>query len=1143
MTPRLRLLNVGAGDWPLPGFLNLDRAPGADVRLDAALSLPFRTSAVDAIYCEHFLEHLSQAEGAAFLRECRRVLRPQGVLRVVTPDLAGLVRQYWSPHWRDAEWDRHGYDWLATPCEMLNLALRAWGHRWVYDEEELVRLARLAGLTPCRRYEPGQSQTPALRGLEHRGGPQLIVEFVKARTPDPDPTPLVSVLIPAFKPRHFRAALESVLAQTYRPLEIVVSDDSPDDTIGRIVSATAAGDVRLVYLRNPRPLGELANTRQALAHARGAYVKILHDDDRLLPACLARQVAVLRADPDVTLVTAHRALIDADDQPLPEDDTTRRPVPCDARLDGESVVNVVLAKLCNFIGEPSATLFRRRDVPVDLWSFAGRSVPSNTDVALWLSLLSQGDLAYLTETLCLYRRHPRQQQRERGFLERAGDAWAQMRADGLRLGFLRGPGPWPLRWRPLGPPVSATARLELAPASTLERVGWALKRLEGCLGRGDAVGAWRLAVHALDLLHQARAEFPGLAEDAAAIEATLGATLEAVAGAVPVALRRQRPAPCSLAAATGASRPDPVRPAPDAPAPAGGETPTSGARGEAAPAGVPPEAAVTAGSDGPATTVIVRTRGDVVRLGRCLAGLAASRSDTSVEVLVVADGPAGAPVGELRAVVAAHGARLLVLDGAPSAARALNAAAHGARGRFLVFLHDDVVPRPGWLDALRAPAEADPAVGVVGAKLLIPGTLQVQHAGLAFGATRTPYPLYQGWNADHPAVDRPRVLRAVSGACLLVRRAEFLAVGGFDETYTDGFEDVDLCLRYGERGAQVVYAPGAVLEHADLELVSTDPARSEAARTGLRRLLERWGHTLAADAPAQHAADGLTVELRDGGAVVAMEPGAVHTTVVMVTYNSALDLPDCLRTLLDLGITGEPVELVVIDNASSDGTRSLLAALAARQPNVTLILNDDNRGFARAVNQGLRAASGRWVVLLNPDTRLAPGWLARLRAHAGPDVGAVGPVSNGAGGAQAVRRYLPDWDGAPEAATAARLAAAHAGRAVETRALTFFCTLFPRAVFDRVGLLDEDFFLNQEDLEFCLRLRLAGYRLLVATDAYVHHLGGGSKLSLAPTRQLALHAEATRILLQKLTARFGDDVPPLDTLWGDVALGEPPAPR
>jgi len=98
-------------------------------------------------------------------------------------------------------------------------------------------------------------------------------------------------------------------------------------------------------------------------------------------------------------------------------------------------------------------------------------------------------------------------------------------------------------------------------------------------------------------------------------------------------------------------------------------------------------------------------------------------------------------------------------------------------------------------------------------------------------------------------------------------------------------------------------------------------------------------------------------------------------------------------------------------------------------------------------------------------------------------------------------------------------------------------------VFDRVGLLDEDFFLNQEDLEFCLRLRLAGYRLLVATDAYVHHLGGGSKLSLAPTRQLALHAEATRILLQKLTARFGDDVPPLDTLWGDVALGAPPAPR
>jgi GT2 family glycosyltransferase len=92
-------------------------------------------------------------------------------------------------------------------------------------------------------------------------------------------------------------------------------------------------------------------------------------------------------------------------------------------------------------------------------------------------------------------------------------------------------------------------------------------------------------------------------------------------------------------------------------------------------------------------------------------------------------------------------------------------------------------------------------------------------------------------------------------------------------------------------------------------------------------------------------------------------------------------------------------------------------------------------------------------------------------------------------------------------------------------------------VFDRVGRLDEDFFLNQEDLEFCLRLRLAGYHLVVAGDAYVHHLGGGSKLSLDPARQLALHSEATRVLLQKLAARFGGAVPPLESLWGDDVVG------
>jgi GT2 family glycosyltransferase/predicted SAM-dependent methyltransferase len=1103
------VLNVACGDGALPGFINLDRRPGGDLRLDPTMSLPFRASSVDGIYCAGFVEHLDPAEASAFLRDCRRVLRPGGVLRVATLDLDALVRHYLSPGWRDAERGRGGA-WLpATRCEMLNLALRARGHRWVYNEEDLVRRARLAGLRPGRRWEPGASDTPAFRGLEDGGGPPLVMEFIKDRAPDPDPAPLVSILMPVFKARHFRAALESALAQTWRPLEVVIGDDSPDDAIARIVSDTSPGDVRLVYHRNPRPLGELDNSRQTLARARGAYVKILHDDDLLLPACVARQVAVLRDQPDVTLVTSHRALIDGEGRALPDDDATRRPVPCDARIDGEAAANTVLARLCNFIGEPSVTMFRRRDVPDDLWSFAGRGAHANTDVALWLSLLSQGDLVYLTDTLCLYRRHPAQQQRAPDFLRVAAGAWAQFRADGERLGFLRGQGPWPFIWRPFRNVQPPTARLDAVPAGALERLAWTVKRLQARLAQDDPVAAWRLAAHALDLLRRVRDESPDVAEEAATMEAVLGELLDAVVASAPAAVRRQMSVPSAAKpAAWDGPDAEAAVPAPGDPARDAGEADT---------------------------TIVVRARWGPAVLRRCLAGIAAAGFQGVAEVLVAPVGGPNEATDELRAASEAAGARWLAPTASAAGAAALNAAARTARGRFLVFLHDDVVPRPGWLQALRA-AAADPGVGAVGARLLYPDAPLIQHAGLAFAPTRNPYPLYRGWNADHPAVNRPRALRAVSGACLLVRREQFLAVGGFDEGYAESLEDVDLCLRYGRAGLRVVYAPGAVLEHADREAGNAGPVQS-AVRADFRRLLERWGHGLAADGPAYHAEDGFTFALHDGAVQIQMEPGAVYTSVVMVTYNSALDLPGCLRTLLDLEVTGEPVELVVVDNNSTDATRALLDRLRASRPHVVVIHNDDNRGFARAVNQGLRAASGQWIVLLNPDTRLTRGWLGRLRAHAGPGVGAVGPVSNGAGGAQHVRRWLPDWDGEPEAETAARLAAAHAGRAARAAALTFFCTLIPRAVFDRVGLLDEDFFLNQEDLEFCLRLRLAGYYLVVAGDAYIHHLGGGSKLSLDPVRQLALHSEATQVLLQKLAARFGGAMPPLESLWGDDVVG------
>ena len=244
-------LNIGCGKRKLNGFINIDIEGEADIHVDVTKGLPFENNSVHRIFNEHFIEHLTQAEGIAFLRECRRVLVDQGRLRIATPDLDYIVRRYQNEDWRkeSGEWIRYGYDWVATRAEQMNLAMREWGHRWLYNEEELVRLALAAGLSARGRCSYGASEDPVLRGLEYREGSRLICEFIKDRSLPESKNPLVSIVIPAFNPRYFRQAIESALGQTYRNVEIVVCDDRPDEEIGTI-AADYAADSRLRYQKN-----------------------------------------------------------------------------------------------------------------------------------------------------------------------------------------------------------------------------------------------------------------------------------------------------------------------------------------------------------------------------------------------------------------------------------------------------------------------------------------------------------------------------------------------------------------------------------------------------------------------------------------------------------------------------------------------------------------------------------------------------------------------------------------------------------------------------------------------------------------------------------------------------------------------------
>ena len=157
MTPKL---HIGSGSTPLPGWTNVDLAPyaGVDAVLDVRHGLPF--SGVGFIFAEHFLERLTLAEGLAFLRECRRVLLPAGVLRLSTPNLDWVWQTHYKPPLEMTARER------LLGCLELNRAFHGWGHRFLFNLETLTLALLAAGLATVRPLTYDESGVPELRGLE-----------------------------------------------------------------------------------------------------------------------------------------------------------------------------------------------------------------------------------------------------------------------------------------------------------------------------------------------------------------------------------------------------------------------------------------------------------------------------------------------------------------------------------------------------------------------------------------------------------------------------------------------------------------------------------------------------------------------------------------------------------------------------------------------------------------------------------------------------------------------------------------------------------------------------------------------------------------------------------------------------------------
>ncbi len=212
-------------------------------------------------------------------------------------------------------------------------------------------------------------------------------------------------------------------------------------------------------------------------------------------------------------------------------------------------------------------------------------------------------------------------------------------------------------------------------------------------------------------------------------------------------------------------------------------------------------------------------------------------------------------------------------------------------------------------------------------------------------------------------------------------------------------------------------------------------------------------------------------------------------SIILLTYNALNYTKRCLDSIL--AHTSYPFELILVDNASTDGTPKYLTELVKNNSNFTLIENAENKGFAAGNNQGVAAANGKYVLLLNNDVLVAEGWLENLVAGLELDerIGMVGPITNHISGRQMLTDvpYKNDQDFFK---FAAKVAAKNLNRITPRRRIAGFAVLMEKTLYQDVGGLDESFGIgNYEDDDLCLKVSREGYAIMVHEGVFIHHYG------------------------------------------------------
>jgi GT2 family glycosyltransferase len=528
----------------------------------------------------------------------------------------------------------------------------------------------------------------------------------------------------------------------------------------------------------------------------------------------------------------------------------------------------------------------------------------------------------------------------------------------------------------------------------------------------------------------------------------------------------------------------------------------------------------------------------------CLAAWRQVRDQLSVEVIVAVTAEQNVDSIEGCKVVACAGTK----------GQRLNEAAKSALSDYVLFVKPSLIAEAVAVKTLYETIDRDLSIGAVAPKIV---TRDSTHAPSEFifiedECKRRPIDVL----ARASKIERteewlqpPMEGVAFRSDALLVRKVAFWGIGGWNEEQCTDQLDITLGLSFKAQNWRVVFEPGAIV-------VSLVPLSNE-VDLEIKQFRELAGQWYGKFYPqALRTADGIVRShpwwFTGGGALALQqvisefEPKpmqACHRTkdipggqcsIVVVTFNSMGSIKECVDSVLEF--LGTFDELILVDNASTDATPQFLNALVGTDPRVKVILNDKNLGFSEGCNVGVRASEGDYIVLLNPDTTVIEGWIGRMRAYfEDASVGAVGPLSNGVFGLQQYHLHFPKNVKSSLSPIELHSLAiqVNARRGVESKLLIGFCLMIRRKVLDQMGLLDKELFLGCDDLDLSWRLRLAGYKLMIATDVLVLHKVHVSFDTLPLDVVAKLEMDTANKFAEKLLAYYGKgNVPDQKEIWG-----------